>query len=97
MGLRRLLASINPLTDERRNHMNTWKKIPNTCNRCWKRPVTMHSWMQYTAIQKLTSKPLMIPEKAGVTVIRLKDSDIEKFKKFAPPLWVTWAKKNPLP
>jgi hypothetical protein len=31
-----------------------------------------------------------------VTIIRLKDSDIEKFKKFAPPLWATWAKKHPL-
>jgi hypothetical protein len=32
----------------------------------------------------------------GVTIIRLKESDIEKFRKFAPELWVTWAKKLPL-
>ena len=32
----------------------------------------------------------------GVEIIRLKDSDIEKFKKFAPELWVAWAKKDPL-
>jgi hypothetical protein len=29
-------------------------------------------------------------------VIRLKEEDIEKFKRFAPPLWVQWAKKHPL-
>ena len=29
-------------------------------------------------------------------MIRLKESDIEKFKKFAPELWVKWAKKDPL-
>ena len=29
-------------------------------------------------------------------VIRLKDEDIEKFKRFAPALWVKWAKKHPL-
>ena len=32
----------------------------------------------------------------GVEIIRLKDEDIAKFKKFAPELWVKWAKKHPL-
>jgi len=31
-----------------------------------------------------------------VEVIRLKPSDIEKFQKFAPELWVKWAQKDPL-
>ena len=29
-------------------------------------------------------------------MIRLKEVDIEKFRKFAPELWVKWAKKSPL-
>ncbi len=53
--------------------------------------------MQYSAFQKADLKAFDdFQKKQGVTVIRLKDSDIEKFKKFAPALWVTWAKKHPL-
>jgi peptide subunit release factor RF-3 len=33
---------------------------------------------------------------AGVEVIRLKESDLDKFRKFAPELWVKWAQKDPL-
>lgn len=32
----------------------------------------------------------------GVEVIRLKEEDIAKFRKFAPEMWVKWAKKHPL-
>ena len=35
-------------------------------------------------------------KEAGVEIIRLKESDIEKFRKFAPELWVQWAEKDPL-
>jgi TRAP-type mannitol/chloroaromatic compound transport system substrate-binding protein len=78
-------------------NMNSWKKIPKHFQLMLEAAVTMHSWMQYTAIQKADIKAFDdFQKKQGVTVIRLKDSDIEKFKKFAPPLWVAWAKKNPL-
>jgi TRAP-type mannitol/chloroaromatic compound transport system substrate-binding protein len=73
------------------------KKIPKHLQQLLEAAVAMHSWNQYTAIQKADLKAFDdFQKKQGVTVIRLKDSDIEKFKKFAPPLWVTWAKKNPL-
>jgi TRAP-type mannitol/chloroaromatic compound transport system substrate-binding protein len=78
-------------------NMNSWKKIPKHLQQMLEAAVNMHSYMQYTAIQKADLKAFDdFQKKQGVTVIRLKDSDIEKFKKFAPPLWVTWAKKNPL-
>ena len=45
--------------------------------------------MQYSAFQKEDLVAFdNFQKKQGVTVIRLKDSDIEKFKKFAPALWV---------
>ena len=32
----------------------------------------------------------------GVEVIRLPEETIEKFRRFAPQMWVKWAKKSPL-
>ena len=78
-------------------NMNSWKKIPKHLQLMLEAAVKWHSWNQYTAIQKADLIAFDdFQKKQGVTVIRLKDSDIEKFKKFAPPLWATWAKKNPL-
>jgi TRAP-type mannitol/chloroaromatic compound transport system substrate-binding protein len=78
-------------------NMNTWKKIPKHLQLLLESAVTMHSWMQYTAIQKADLQAFDdFQKKQGVTIIRLKDSDIEKFKKFAPELWVKWARKDPL-
>ena len=59
--------------------------------------VAKHSYDQYTAIQAADIVAFeKFQKEQGVEVIRLKDSDIEKFKKFAPALWVKWAKKHPL-
>jgi TRAP-type C4-dicarboxylate transport system substrate-binding protein len=78
-------------------NMNTWKKIPPHLQQILEAAVKWHSWNQYVAIQKADLKAFDdFQKKQGVTVIRLKDSDIEKFKKFAPALWVQWAKKSPL-
>jgi hypothetical protein len=32
----------------------------------------------------------------GVEIIRLSEEDIAKFRRFAPAMWVKWAKKSPL-
>jgi TRAP-type mannitol/chloroaromatic compound transport system substrate-binding protein len=78
-------------------NMNSWKKLPKHLQEVMESAVRWHSWAQYTAIQKADLKAFDdFQKKQGVTVIRLKDSDIEKFKKFAPALWVHWAKKSPL-
>jgi len=78
-------------------NMNTWKKIPPHLQQLFEAAVKMHSWNHYTAIQKADLIAFEdFQKKQGVTIIRLKDSDIEKFKKFAPALWVQWAKKHPL-
>jgi TRAP-type mannitol/chloroaromatic compound transport system substrate-binding protein len=78
-------------------NMNSWKKIPKHLQQLLEAAVGMHSYMQYAAIQKADLQAFDdFQKKQGVEVIRLKDSDIEKFKKFAPELWVKWAKKDPL-
>jgi TRAP-type mannitol/chloroaromatic compound transport system substrate-binding protein len=78
-------------------NMNAWKKVPPHLQQLFEAAVKEHSWMHYTAIQKADIQAFEdFQKKQGVTIIRLKESDIEKFKKFAPALWVTWAKKHPL-
>ena len=54
------------------------------------------SFKQYTGIQKADNEAYEKFKQKGVEIIRLKDSDIDKFRKFAPELWVKWAKKHPL-
>jgi TRAP-type C4-dicarboxylate transport system substrate-binding protein len=77
--------------------MNVWKKTPDHLQKIFEAAVKQHSWEHYSAIQKADLKAFDdFQKKQGVTIIRLKESDIEKFKKFAPPLWVAWAKKHPL-
>lgn len=34
---------------------------------------------------------------AGVQVIRLSDADIERFRRYAIPMWFRWAKRDPWP
>ncbi len=77
-------------------NMNTWKKIPKHLQELLEMAVTWHSIDHYTAIQKADIDAIPKYLAKGCEIIRLKESDIEKFKKFAPELWVTWAKKDPL-
>jgi TRAP-type mannitol/chloroaromatic compound transport system substrate-binding protein len=77
-------------------NINTWKKIPPHLQSLFEAAVKEHSWEQYTSIQKADLEAFVKFQKQGVEIIRLSDEDIAKFRKFAPPLWVKWAKKSPL-
>ena len=77
-------------------NMNKWKAIPKHLQQLFEASVAWHSLDHYTAIQAADIAAVPKYAKLGVQVIRLKDSDIAKFKRFAPELWVTWAKKHPL-
>jgi len=77
-------------------NLNKWKAIPKHLQQLFEASVAWHSLDHYTAIQKADLETVPKFKKLGVEIIRLKDSDIVKFKKFAPELWVTWAKKHPL-
>jgi TRAP-type mannitol/chloroaromatic compound transport system substrate-binding protein len=77
-------------------NMNSWKKVPPHLQNLLVAAVKEHSWDQYTSIQKADIEAFDKFQKMGVEVIRLSEEDIQKFRKFAPPLWVKWAKKSPL-
>jgi TRAP-type mannitol/chloroaromatic compound transport system substrate-binding protein len=77
-------------------NMGKWNALSKPLQQLVEAVVKEHSWDQYTAIQKADIEAFDLLKKQGVEVIRLKEEDIEKFKRFAPPLWVQWAKKHPL-
>lgn len=78
-------------------NMKTWNKIPKYWQTFIEAMVAKHSYDQYTAIQAADIVAFeKFQKEQGVEIIRLKESDIEKFKRYAPPLWVKWAKKSPL-
>jgi TRAP-type mannitol/chloroaromatic compound transport system substrate-binding protein len=78
-------------------NINSWKKLPPHLQKALEAAVAKHSRDHYTAIQAADLVAFVkLQKEQGVEVIRLKDEDIAKFKKFAPELWVKWAKKHPL-
>ncbi len=74
----------------------TWGKIPKHFQQLIEAAVYKHSYDQYTAIQAADIVAFDKFKAQGVEVIRLKEEDIAKFRKFAPEMWVKWAKKHPL-
>jgi len=77
-------------------NLNSWKKIPKHWQVFIEAMVAKHSYDHYTAIQAADIIAFeKFQKEQGVEIIRLKESDIEKFKRFAPELWVKWAKKSP--
>jgi TRAP-type mannitol/chloroaromatic compound transport system substrate-binding protein len=55
-----------------------------------------HSWDQYAYIQKANIAAWEKYKAAGVQIIRLSEDDVQKFRRFAIPMWFKWAKKDPL-
>lgn len=53
-----------------------------------------HSWNQYATIQKANVEAWPKYEAKGVKIIRLSETDIDKFRKFAIPMWYKWARKD---
>ena len=78
-------------------NINSWKKIPAHLQQLFETTVKWHSYDQYTSIQAedIIAFNKMQTEQ-GVEVIRLSEEDIAKFRRFAPAMWVKWAKKSPL-
>src|SRR5215207_9142694 len=55
-----------------------------------------HSWDQYAYIQKENVAAWDKFKVKGVQIIRLSDADIQKFRRYAIPMWFRWAKRDPL-
>ena len=75
----------------------TWSMIPKPLQLLFEAAVAQHSNNQYAAFQKADMEAFeKLQKEQGVEIIRLKESDVEKFKQFAPAMWAKWAKKSPL-
>lgn len=57
--------------------------------------VRAFSYQHFTAHQTANIKAWADFEAAGVTVTRLSEEDVERFRKIALPLWFDWAKRDP--
>src|SRR5262245_13445424 len=55
-----------------------------------------HSWDQYAFIQKANLAAWDKYKAAGVQIIRLTEDDVQKFRRYAIPMWFKWAKSDPL-
>lgn len=74
----------------------SWAKLPKHLQLLLTAAIREHSWDQYTAIQEADNEAYEKLKGQGVEIIRLSEEDVAKFRKFAPSVWVRWAKKNPL-
>jgi TRAP-type mannitol/chloroaromatic compound transport system substrate-binding protein len=55
-----------------------------------------HSWDQYAFIQKENIAAWTKYREKGVQIIRLSEADIQKFRRYAIPMWFKWAKRDAL-
>jgi len=78
-------------------NMKSWQKIPEHLQMLLEAAIVQHSRDHYTAIQAADIVAFdKLQNEQGVEVIRLSEEDIAKFRRFAPQMWVKWAKKSPL-
>ena len=76
-------------------NMRSWNRIPKDLQDMLVLAVKWHSWDQYVQIQKANLEAWPKFKAQGVEVIRLPQSEVDKFKPFAIPLWFDWAKRSP--
>jgi TRAP-type mannitol/chloroaromatic compound transport system substrate-binding protein len=77
-------------------NMKTWQKIPPHLQQLFDAAIVQHSRDHYTAIQAADIEAFeKLQKEQGVEVIRLSEEDIDKFRRFAPQMWVKWAQKSP--
>jgi TRAP-type mannitol/chloroaromatic compound transport system substrate-binding protein len=77
-------------------NLRKWRALPPHLQNIVIAATRQHSWDQYAYIQKENIGAWDRYTAKGVTVIRLSAADIEKFRRFAIPLWFKWARKDPL-
>ena len=77
-------------------NMKKWQALSKHLQQLVISATREYSWAHYTYIQKENIAAWDKYKAKGVTIIRLSDADIEKFRKYAIPMWFKWAKKDPL-
>ncbi|HME96739.1 MAG TPA: TRAP transporter substrate-binding protein DctP [Methylomirabilota bacterium] len=77
-------------------NMARWTALPKHLQEVVTAATRQHSWDHYAYIQKENISAWEKYKTDGVQVIRLSEEDVQKFRRFAIPLWFKWAKKDPL-
>lgn len=78
-------------------NIKKWKSLPKHYQILIEAMVAKHSYDHYAAIQAADIIAFeKLQKEQGVEVIRLTEEDIAKFRRFAPEMWVKWAKKSKL-
>ena len=77
-------------------NLGKWNALPKHLQDVVIAATRQHSWDQYAYIQKENIAAWDKFKAQGVQVIRLSEADIEKFRRYAIPMWFEWAKRDPL-
>ncbi len=73
-----------------------WHALPPHLQEIFVAAVRQYSWDHYAYIQTKNVAAWDKFHEKGVTIIRLSEADVDKFRRLAIPLWFKWAKKDPL-
>ena len=77
-------------------NMARWTALPKHLQEIVTAATRQHSWDHYAYIQKENIAAWEKYKTDGIQVIRLSEDDVQKFRRFAIPMWFKWAKKDPL-
>jgi TRAP-type mannitol/chloroaromatic compound transport system substrate-binding protein len=77
-------------------NMAKWNALPKHVQEMVTAATRQHSWDQYAYLQKENIAAWDKYKAQGVQIIRLSDADIQKFRRYAIPMWFKWAKKDAL-
>lgn len=76
-------------------NQNVWNGLSEPIQAVLTELVRAFSYEHFTAHQAANIKAWADFEAAGVTVTRLSEDDVARFRKIALPLWFDWAKRDP--
>jgi len=77
-------------------NMAKWNALPKHVQEMVIAATRQHSWDHYAYIQKENIAAWEKYKAKGVQIIRLSEADIQKFRRYAIPMWFNWAKRDPL-
>jgi TRAP-type mannitol/chloroaromatic compound transport system substrate-binding protein len=73
-----------------------WNALPKHLQEVVIAATRQHSWDHYAYIQKANVAAWDKFKAQGVQVLRLSEADVERFRRYAIPMWFNWAKRDPL-
>jgi TRAP-type mannitol/chloroaromatic compound transport system substrate-binding protein len=75
-------------------NLNTWNRLPGHLQRILIDQVRNLSYLTFTGVQRANVEAWAKFAEAGITVTRLSEDDVARFRQVAIPLWFQWANKD---